>query len=141
MPENIRPLNPQPGDQDGFLDEEAIIAEEAEEDEALDLVDMETDQASGTRTQIRAFGKGARASARELRHEEALKRPLNVTGKGATRTRTFHSKLNDAALALMDQAINEWADNNGIEIKSVSSCVGIFEGKKPESHLLVTVCY
>ena len=68
-------------------------------------------------------------------------RPLNLTGQGATRTRTFHSKLNDAAMALMDQSINEWVDNAGIEIKCVSSCVGIFEGKKAEANLLVTVCY
>ena len=144
MPDNLRPLNPLPGDQNKFLAEDAIMAKEAdqaEEEEALDLVDLETDQASGPRTQIKAFGKGARASARELRHDEALKRPLNVTGQGATRTRTFHSKLNDAALALMDQAINEWVDSSGIEIKCASSCSGIFEGKKPEPHILVTICY
>ena len=144
MPENIRPLNPQPGDQDKLLPEEAIMAneaEEAEEEEPIDLVDLEIDPATGTRTQIMAFGKGARASARELRREETLKRPLNVTGQGATRTCTFHSKLNDAALALMDQAINEWVDNSEIEIKCVSSCIGIFESKKPEPHILVTVCY
>ena len=144
MPENIRPLNPQPGDEDEFLPEEAIMADDvdqAQEEEPIDLVDLEIDRATGTRTQIKAFGRGARAAARELRHEEALKRPLNVTGQGATRTRTFHTKLNDAALALMDQYINEWADSGGIEIKCVSSCIGVFEGKKPEPHVIVTICY
>ncbi|MCK4851426.1 MAG: hypothetical protein KAT11_08750 [Phycisphaerae bacterium] len=144
MPENIRPLNPRPGDQDELIPEEAIMADDvdqAQEKEPLDLVDLEINEASGTRTQIKAFGRGARAAARELRHEEALKRPLNITGQGATRTRTFHSKLNDAALALMDQAINEWVDSSEIEIKCVSSSIGIFEGKKPEPHLFVTVCY
>ncbi len=144
MPENLRPLNPLPGDQDELTPEEAVMANEVdqpEEDESIDLVDLEIEQATGTPTQIKAFGRGARAAARELRHEDALKRPLNVTGQGATRTRTFHSKLNDAALALMDQSINEWVDSSGIEIKSVSSCIGVFEAKKPEPHLLVTVCY
>ena len=141
MPENIRPLNPQPDDQDELLPEEAVMADEAEEEEPLDLVDLEIDEATGSRTKIKAFGRGARAAARELRHEEALKRSLNVTGQGATRTRTFHSKLNDAALALMDQSINEWVDSSEIEIKCVSSCIGVFEGKKAEPHLLVTVCY
>ena len=144
MPENIRPLSPQPGEDDELLPEEAIMADEADqaqEEEPLDLVDLEIDEATGTRTQIKAFGRGARAAARELRHEEALKRPLNVTGQGATRTRTFHSKLNDAALALLDQSINEWVDNAGIEIKCVSSCIGIFEAKKPEPHIFITVCY
>ncbi len=144
MPENLRPLNPLPGDQDELTPEEAVMADEVdqpEEDESIDLVDLEIEQATGTPTQIKAFGRGARAAARELRHEDALKRPLNVTGQGATRTRTFHSKLNDAALALMDQSINEWVDSSRIEIKSVSSCIGVFEAKKPEPHLLVTVCY
>ena len=144
MPENIRPLNPLEPDENDLIPEDAIIADEVEEvveDEPIDLVDVEIDEATGTPTQIKAFGRGARASARELRQEDVLKRPLNVTGQGATRTRTFHSKLNDAALALMDQAINEWADSSEVEIKCVSSCIGIFEGKKPESHLLVTVCY
>lgn len=144
MPENIRPLSPQPGEDDELLPEEAIMADDvdqAKEEEPLDLVDLEIDEATGTRTQIKAFGRGARAAARELRHEEALKRPLNVTGQGATRTRTFHSKLNDAALALLDQSINEWVDNAGIEIKCVSSCIGIFEAKKPEPHIFITVCY
>ncbi len=144
MPENIRPLNPLEDDDVDLIPEEAVLADEvdeAEEDEPIDLVDVEIDEATGTQTQIKAFGRGARASARDLRHEDVLKRPLNVTGQGATRTRTFHSKLNDAALALMDQAINEWADSGEVEIKSVSTCVGIFTGKKPESHLLVTVCY
>ena len=144
MPENLRPLNPLPGDQDELTPEEAVMANEVdqpEEDESIDLVDLEIEQATGTPTQIKAFGRGARAAARELRHEDALKRPLNVTGQGATRTRTFHSKLNDAALALMDQSINEWVDSSGIETHPVSSCIGVFEAKKPEPHLLVTVCY
>ena len=144
MPEDLRPLNSQPGEQDDWIPEEAILADEAdqaEEEESIDLVDLEVDEGIGSPTQIRAFGHGARAAARELRHEDTLKRPLNVTGQGATRARTFHSKLNDASLALMDQSINEWVDEAGIEIKCVSSCIGIFTGKKPEPHMLVTVCY
>ena len=144
MSENLRPLNPQSNEQDDWIPEEAILADEddqAKEEEPIDLVDMEIDEATGTHTQIKAFGHGARAAARGLRHEDILKRPLNVTGQGATRTRTFHGKLNDASLALMDQSINEWADEAGIEIKCISSCIGIFTGKKPEPHMLVTVCY
>lgn len=145
MPEDLRPLNINPDEQDDLIPDEAILADMAdqgEEDEPLDLVDIEIDEATGTPTQIKAFGgRGARAAARELRREDELKRPLNVTGQGATRTRTFHSKLNDAALALMDQTINEWVDNAGIEIKSSSSCIGIFQAKNPEPHLFITVCY
>ena len=145
MTENLRPLDSQPDDQDDLIPEDAILADEAdqaEEDESIDLVDLENDEATGTPTQIKAYGgRGARAAARELRHDENLKLPLNLTGKGATRARTFHGKLNDAALAMMDQTINEWVDNTGIEIKSSSSCVGIFQAKNPEPHLFLTVCY
>lgn len=145
MPDQIRPSNLRPGEKDELMPEEPIVAgevdEEPVEEEPIDLVDLEGGESAGTPTQIRAFGRGARAAATELRHEEVLKRPLNVTGQGSTRTRTFHSKLNDAALALIDQAINEWIDHGGIEVKSVSSCIGIFEGKKPEPHLIISVWY
>ena len=147
MPDGVRPQNPQSRGQnqpdEGELEELIIAGEisEPSEDESIDLVDFGAEESGRTPTQIRAFGRGARAGATELRHEEILKRPLNVTGQGATRTRTFHSKLNDAALALMDQAINEWIDAAGIEVKYVSSCIGVFEGKKPEPHLILTVWY
>ena len=142
MADQIRPTNPVPSEEDPFLSEEPIVAGEvSEEEESLDLVDLEGDGSGEAPTQIRAFGRGARSAATDLRHDEVLKRALNVTGQGATRTRTFHSKLNDAALALMDQSINEWVDSAGIEVKYVSSCIGIFEGKKPEPHLISSVWY
>ncbi|NIA06803.1 MAG: hypothetical protein GWP14_04050 [Actinobacteria bacterium] len=142
MPDEIRPTNPVPREEDPFLSEEPIVAGEVSEaEESIDLVDLEGDGSGGTPTQIKAFGRGARSVATEIRHEEVLKRAVNVTGQGATRTRTFHSKLNDAALALMDQAINEWIDAASVEVKCVSSCIGTFEGKKPEPHLILTVWY
>ena len=142
MPDEIRPNNLVPSEEDPFLSEEPVVAGEVDEaEESIDLVDLEGDGSGRTPTQIKAFGRGARAAATELRHEEVLKRALNVTGQGATRSRTFHSKLNDAALALIDQAVNEWIDSAGVEIKCVSSCIGIFEGKKPEPHLILSVWY
>ena len=143
MPDELDPLDLQPGDKDQAASEEFIMAGEVEEkqdEESIDLIEID-EGSTGERTEIRAFGRGARAAAGELRRDDALKRPLNVTGQGATRTRTFHSKLNDAALAILDQSVNEWVDTGGIEIKCVSSCIGIFEGKKPEPHLILTVCY
>ena len=147
MPDKIRPSNLQPGGQneagEGEPEEPIMAGEiiEATEEESIDLVDVEAEESGRTSTQIKTFGRGARAAASELRHDEVLKRSLNVTGQGATRTRTFHSKLNDAALALMDQAIDEWIDSGGIEVKCVSSCIGIFEGKKSEPHLILSMWY
>lgn len=143
MSDEFIPGAPVPEEDDPFaVEEEPIVAGEVtEEEESIDIVDLETSKAEGGLTQIRAFGRGARSEAADIRHDDVLKRGLNVTGQGATRTRTFHSKLNDAALALMDQGINEWIDTDGVEVKCVSSCIGVFEGKKPEPHLITTVWY
>ena len=140
MPDDLNPLNPMPEEEAELIPDDLVIADEAEDEVAEDPIDL-VDIEQGGATQIKAFGAGARAAARELRQEEGLKRPLNVTGQGATRARNFHSKLNDAALALMDKAINEWIDQSGVEVKCVSSCIGIFEGKKPEPHLILTAWY
>ena len=102
MPDEIGQAKPVSSDEDPFLAEEPIVAgavDEPKEEESIDLVDLEGDGSGGTPTQIRAFGRGARSAASDIRHDELLKRALNVNGQGATRTRTFHSKLNDAAFA------------------------------------------
>jgi len=71
-----------------------------------------------------------------------LKRPLNATGRGATRVRTFHTKLNHAALAFLDNQVNEWIDaHDDVEVKFCSSTIGVVEGKKAEPHLIITVWY
>jgi len=69
-------------------------------------------------------------------------RPLNKTGTGATRCRTFHAKLSDEAVRHMDQQINEWCERNpDVEIKFSTSTVGIWTGKHAEPNLIVTVFY
>lgn len=74
--------------------------------------------------------------------DDRYDRPLNKTGQGATRCRTFHAKLNDGAIGFMNEQINEWLDGNtDIEIKSSSSTIGVFEGKSSEPHLILTVLY
>ena len=55
-------------------------------------------------------------------NESKYQRPLNNTGRGAIRCRTFHTKLTDAAISYMDSVINEWIDKNPqIEIKFATS--------------------
>ena len=74
--------------------------------------------------------------------KEAFRRSLNTTGQGATRVRTFHTKLNDTAIRFMDQQIAEWIDSDdSIEVKVCSTTVGVVEGKRSEPHLIVTVWY
>ena len=74
--------------------------------------------------------------------DSRLERALRDTGRGATRCRTFHSKLNESAIAYMNEHINTWVDKNPeIEIKFAHTTVGLFEGKHSEQNLIITVFY
>ncbi|MHC4093662.1 MAG: hypothetical protein ACYSVY_25895, partial [Planctomycetota bacterium] len=77
-----------------------------------------------------------------LRDEAKYTRRLNPTVQTATRCRTFHTKLNDSAVAFMNDQINTWVDTNpDISIKFATSAIGIFEGKHSDPNLIVTVFY
>jgi hypothetical protein len=95
-------------------------------------------------TAIRAFGgglSGAAQGAARVRQVQ-LRRPLMPGTPNATRCRSFHCKLTDAAVAHMNDQINEWADgDDGIEIKFATSCIGVIEGKHADPHMIVTVFY
>ena len=102
-------------------------------------IKLETDGGNiNEATQIRTF-----ASSSSLEHkEEEYKRPLNTGGKGATRVRTFHTRLGNNAITFIDEQINRWIDENpDIEIKFSTSTVGMVEGKKTEPHLIISVWY
>jgi len=105
------------------------------DDEALPLAD----DAAGSQgpTKIQAFGAAALRSEKK----EEFKRPLNLTGAGATRVRLFNSKITVAAIDHMITTINEWLDGEQIEVKCVSQVIGTVEGKKPEPNIIVTVWY
>jgi len=90
---------------------------------------------------IRSFAESS--SLGGAHHEAALKRGLAPPTEPATRCRTFHSKLTPAALAHMDDLINQWIDSqNGVYIKNVAVTVGMFEAKlHAEPHLVLTIFY
>ncbi|MGA2497339.1 MAG: hypothetical protein ABSH20_06340 [Tepidisphaeraceae bacterium] len=88
-------------------------------------------------SKIRAFTV---AGAHVTSHQ--FKRQPNVTGHGATRVRTFHGRLSDEGMAFMDDKINEWIDDHPeVEIKHVSTCIGVFEGKIRDQALVVNIWY
>ncbi len=89
-------------------------------------------------TKIQAFGAHAAGAAAQQRQ---YKRTPNLTGAGAIRCRLFHSKVTVAALDYMIEQINEWLDENKIDVKYVSQVVGTMEGKTPEPNVIVTVWY
>jgi hypothetical protein len=100
----------------------------------ISLVD-EADTKVGSK--IQAFGVAA-AHGQRL----TFKRTPNVTGFGSIRIRTFHGRLSDEGLAFMDDKINEWLDGHPeIEIKNVTSTVGLYDGKIKEPALILNVWY
>ena len=91
-------------------------------------------------SKIRSFAQGSTLAG--AHHESDLKRPVSATNEPPTRIRTFHSKLTPAALAHMDDLINEWIDADpDVYIKNVTTMVGPFEAKHVEQHLIVTIFY
>ncbi len=95
-------------------------------------------------TAIRAFGGGPSGITEgAVRAPQAhLRRPLLAGVPNATRCRSFHCKLTDAAVTHMNDQINEWADaQDDIEIKFATSCIGVVEGKHADPHMIVTVFY
>ena len=110
-------------------DEEAIALEEAGDDDG-DLLSAPT-----TPSKIK-FG----ADIGVKKH--AWKRQPKQSGTGACRVRTFHGKLSDQGLEYIDEAINVWLDDHPeVDIKFVTSNVGMFDGKFKDIALIVNVWY
>jgi hypothetical protein len=113
--------------------EEEPISLEPEEAISIESGDA---QAPGTHQTLRTFGGGARTS-----QATQFKRPLNVTGTGATRCRIFNSKVALTSIEAMQTKINEWLDSENIDVKHVGQLIGTVEGKIAEPNVLVFVWY
>ncbi|MHC4561815.1 MAG: hypothetical protein ACYS8X_03470 [Planctomycetota bacterium] len=101
-----------------------------EDDEPIGLVESDGE------SQVRQFARlGEKTGKQEFR------RPLNLTGNGATRCRIFHSKISDASLNVLEEQINEWVDSEDLEIKHIAQTIGTLQGKTAEENLIVTVWY
>ncbi len=111
------------------------ISPENDDEEPISLEG--TSQESGGTASVRAFG----AAAQKTVGEKQFNRELNVTGQGATRCRVFHSKISVSALEMLQKQINEWLDDDEIEVKQVCQTVGTLQGKTAETNLIVTVWY
>lgn len=74
------------------------------------------------------------------RHEDSWKRTPNITGTGAIHMKSFHCKLNEESMALMDAQVNEWLDSHPqYEVKFVTTAVGTWLSKTSEPHLILNV--
>lgn len=101
----------------------------------IELIDeKEAEEAAAHK--IKTFG------AETVRHEHGFKRKTNANGTGASRVRSFHGKYSDQGLEFLDNAINEWLDaHDDVEVKFVTSTVGVFEGKIREPALVLNLWY
>lgn len=109
---------------------------ETGDEEPLGLI--EDAERPGTEGKIRAFGSDAGGSVRK----EHYTRKPNVVGTGSCRIRSFHGRLSQQGLEYMDNQINNWLDANpDIEVKTVTSTVGVFEGKMREPALILNLWY
>lgn len=118
------PINPHAGDTP--LDLDPIEMDEADE---------ELLEAKPTTSKI-TFGADGHLTKR------AYARKPTTTGQGACRVRTFHGKLSDQGLEYLDDAINHFLDEHPeIEIKFVTSNVGMFDGKFKDIAMIVNVWY
>lgn len=118
--------------------DDPIPIEPDEEPLSLDVDDKPGSAAPGGPSKIQTFGA---ASTIGKRGTQQFKRPLNLSGFGATRCRIFNSKVTIASLDHLVNSINEWLDSDQIEVKYVNQLIGIVEGKVPEPNMIVTVWY
>ncbi len=90
---------------------------------------------------IKSFGGGS-VTLGHATADAGLRRPTQKNVPYATRCRTFHCKLNETAIAYLDRMVNEWVDaHEEIEIKFVTSTIGLFEGKHADPNLIMTLFY
>lgn len=117
-----------------------------EGEDALETIEFEDDENDSSRVDMSASRiHGATKTTLGLGgawDENKFKRPLRPNQVGASRCRTFHSKLSEAAIDFMTTQMNEWMDANpDIVIKFSTSTIGNFEGKHSEPNLILTVYY
>lgn len=116
-------------------------APKAYDDEPVALVDDGEDDAAlrapttPTKSKI-TFG----ADLGMKKHE--WKRQPKMTGNGAVRVKTFHAKLSDQGLEYLDEAINVFLDDHpDVDLKFVTTNVGMFDGKFKDLALVVNLWY
>ncbi len=120
---------------EGELEPILIEEEEREEEsepEPISLVEMDEQGASAVRTIHTTLDDGKKAQ---------FERALNINGQGATRCRLFHCKISEGPLEHLQNTINEWLDNEEIEVKHVSQVIGMLEGKRSEPNLIIMVWF
>ena len=106
-------------------------------DDPIALVEELTEEETATTPKkIKAFGEDSG------RKQHEWQRKTIASGVGACRMKSFHGKYSDQGLQYLDDAVNEWLDAHpDVEVKFVTSTVGVFEGKIREPALVLNLWY
>ena len=103
---------------------------------SMALVD-EPASADSTKSKIRAFNTG-----QAMINSHEWKRSPHTDKVGAVRMKSFHGRLSDNGLDYLDNSVNEWLDQHSeVEVKFVTSTVGMYDGKIKELALILNVWY
>jgi hypothetical protein len=106
---------------------------------SLSLVDDIPAAAPGgeAKSKIRALNGG---EVNFAKHDWKRKPHTELTG--AVRMKSFHGRLSDNGLEYLDNSVNEWLDAHPeVEVKFVTSTVGLYDGKIKELALILNVWY
>lgn len=117
-----------------FLDEDPIPLDDGDID--VEPVSSSDDEGSDgeVKSKITMFGDD-----RGAHHETSTRKP-NKPGTGASRVRTFVSKIRPEALDHLDDSINTWLNENPeYEVKFATVSVGDLKGKITEQAIIVNV--
>lgn len=71
----------------------------------------------------------------------SFSRPMQQTGKGATRCRIFRSKISVPAIESLEEHINEWLESDDIDVKEVGHLIGTMHGKIDEDNIIILAWY
>ena len=112
-----------------------VSAPRADDDGAIALIE-DGEEAEVLHKKIKAFG------GNEGPKTTKWKRTPLAHDKAPMRVRTFHAKLSDQGLEYLDEAINHFIDDHPeVEVKFVTTNVGMFDGKFKDFALIVNVWY
>jgi hypothetical protein len=141
IPFDDEPISIEPADEPILIEsaDEPIVIEQADEPIHIEPPEEEPltiSEGSATRSISHTGGLNA-----QLASGHQFSRPMQQSGKGATRCRIFRSKISVPAVEGLEEHINDWLDSDDIDVKDVGHMIGTMHGKIDEDNIIVLVWY
>ncbi|MDP6047784.1 MAG: hypothetical protein QGG25_19390 [Phycisphaerae bacterium] len=133
IPFDDEPISLEGGDDPSRIESSAqpISIQPPQEEEPLTI-------SEGTSTRSISHTGEIRGKASE---GHRFSRPMQQSGKGATRCRIFRSKISVPAVEGLQEHINDWLDSDDIDVKDVGHLIGTMHGKIDEDNIIVMIWY